>query len=67
MKKPSQSATNLKVLINHAILDMKVTPVEYQKIMDMAYDDGVIDKEEKALLFHFHEMISNGTVKRVRG
>ncbi len=67
MKKPSQSAMNLKALINHVILDMEVTPLEYQEIMDLAHDDGVIDKEERALLSHFHEMISNGTIKRVRG
>ena len=66
MKKPSQSATNLKALINHAIFDLEVTPAEYQEIMDMANADGVIDKEEKALLCQFQEMISNGTVKRVR-
>ena len=67
MKKPSQSATSLKRLINHAIFDLEVTQAEYQEIMNLAHDDGVIDKEEKALLSQFHEMISNGTVKRVRG
>jgi hypothetical protein len=66
MKNSSQSATNLKALINHVIFDLEVTSTEYQEIMDMANDDGVIDKEEKALLSQFHEMISNGTVKRVR-
>jgi uncharacterized protein YutE (UPF0331/DUF86 family) len=67
MKKPSESASNLKEIINHAIQDLEVTPDEYQKIMDCAHDDGHIDKEEKALLSHFHEMISNGTIKRVKG
>ena len=67
MKKPSQSATNLKALINHAIFDLEVTNTEYQEIMDMANDDGVIDKEEKALLCQLQNMISNGTVTRVRG
>ena len=67
MQKPSQSATSLKKLINHAIFDLEVTQAEYQEIMDLAHAGGVIDNEEKALLSHFHEMISNGTVKRVRG
>ena len=67
MKKPSQSATNLKALINHVILDLEVTHAEYQQVMSLAHEDGVIDKEEKALLCQFQEMISNGTVKRVRG
>jgi hypothetical protein len=67
MKKPSKSATDLKSLINHVIMDMEVTPAEYQEIMDLAHADSVIDKEEKALLAQFQQMISNGTVKRVKG
>jgi len=67
MKKPSKSASNLKELINHAIQDLEVTPDEYNKIMDCAHDDSHIDKEEKALLSQFQEMLSNGTIKRVRG
>ncbi|MHB1349988.1 MAG: hypothetical protein C4563_01260 [Desulfobulbus sp.] len=67
MKKPSESAVDLKYLINHAISDMEITQSEYQQIMDMALSDGIIDQEEKALLAQFQEMISNGTVKRVRG
>jgi len=67
MKKPCQAATSLKLLIQHVISDMEVTPAEYQEIMDLAHDDGVIDEAEKALLAQFHQMISNGTVKRVRG
>ena len=46
MKNPSQSAKSLKELINHAIFDLEVTQAEYQEIMNMAHDDGVIDKEE---------------------
>ena len=67
MKKPSKSASNLKELINHAIQDLEVTPDEYNKIMDCANEDGHIDKEEKALLSHFQQMLSNGTIKRVKG
>ncbi len=66
MKKPSQAATNLKALINHVIFDLEVTHAEYQEVMNLAHDDGVIDQEEKALLGQFQEMISNGTIKRVR-
>ena len=66
MEKPSLSAADLKSLINHAISDLEITPTEYQQIMDLAQADGIIDKEEKALLSQFQQMISNGTVKRVR-
>jgi hypothetical protein len=67
MKKPSQSASNLKELINDAIQDLEITPDEYNKIMDCAHDDSHIDKEEKALLSQFQQMLSNGTIKRVKG
>jgi hypothetical protein len=67
MDKPSKSATDLKSLIKHAIQDLEVTPSEYQQIMDLAHKDSVMDKEEKALLSQFNEMISNGTITRVRG
>jgi hypothetical protein len=67
MEKPSQSASNLKELINDAIRDMEITPDEYNKIMDCAHDDSHIDKEEKALLSQFQQMLSNGTIKRVKG
>lgn len=67
MKKPSQTATNLKELIKNAISDLEVTPAEYQQIMDAALDDGHLDKEEKSMLSQFHAMLSNGTIKRVKG
>ena len=67
MKTPSSSAKDLKSLINHAISDLEITHSEYQQIMDMAHADGVIDKEEQALLAQLQQMISNGTVTRVRG
>ncbi|MBE0583159.1 MAG: hypothetical protein IH612_05280 [Desulfofustis sp.] len=67
MKKVSESAASLKKLIKHAIDDLEVTPEEYQSIMDQAHQDGHIDKEEQTLLAQFQSMISNGTIKRVRG
>lgn len=67
MKKVSESATKLKDLIKHAIDDLEVTPAEYQKIMDCAHEDGHVDKEEQALLAQFQAMISNGTIKRIKG
>jgi uncharacterized membrane protein YebE (DUF533 family) len=67
MMKPSQSATSLKELINAAIQDTEITPAEYQQIMDNANDDGRLDSEEQALLSQFHAMLSNGTIKRVKG
>jgi len=67
MVKPSQSAGSLKELIKQAIRDLEVTPKEYQQIMDQAQDDNIVDREERALLSQFQDMLSNGTIKRVRG
>lgn len=67
MKKVSESASTLKELIKHAMADCEVTPAEYNQIMDCANADGHIDKEEKALLAEFQTLISNGTIKRVKG
>lgn len=67
MKNPSKSASNLKELINHAIQDLEVTPDEYNRTTNCAHDDSHIDKEEKALLSQFQAMLSNGTIKRVKG
>ncbi len=67
MEKPSKSATGLKELINHAISDLEITPDEYNQIMEHANKDGHIDKEEEALLSQFHQLLNNGTIKRVRG
>lgn len=67
MKKPSSSATDLKLLIKRAISDLEITHTEYQEIMNLAHADGVIDQEEKTLLAQFQQMISNGTLKRVPG
>ncbi|OGW35057.1 MAG: hypothetical protein A2010_18275 [Nitrospirae bacterium GWD2_57_9] len=67
MDKPSKSASGLKELINHAISDLEITPDEFNQIMNHAHEDGHLDKEEKVLLAQFHDMINNGTIKRVRG
>lgn len=67
VEKPSKSATGLKAIIDKAISDLEITPAEYNEIMNFAHEDGHLDKEEKALLAQFHEMLNNGTIKRVRG
>lgn len=67
MEKPSKSAGSLKQIINEAISDLEITPTEYNAIMHAANEDGHLDTEEKALLSQFHQMLNNGTIKRVRG
>jgi uncharacterized membrane protein YebE (DUF533 family) len=67
MEEPSKSAASLKALINAAISDLEITPDEYRRIIDQAQADGRLDKEEATLLAQLHEMINNGSIKRVRG
>lgn len=66
MSKSNQSATSLIAFINQVISDMGVTPAEYLDIIDLAHNIGIIEKEEKTLLFQFQPIISNGAVKIVR-
>ncbi len=63
--KPSKSAVDLKKVICEAISDCEITKEEYEQILHDANADGCVDNEEKALLAQFHEMINNGTIKRV--
>jgi len=67
MKTPSKSAGRLKELINHAMKDLEITPKEYEDIINLSQNDSALDKEEKALLSQFNDMLSNGTITRVRG
>lgn len=61
-KKPN---LNLTEEIKKAIEDLEVTNAEYQKIMAVALADDHIDPLERNLLRQFHELIANGTIKRV--
>jgi len=54
-------------LIKHAIRDCELTDAEHDEIMDLAHEDGVVDRSEQNLLNQLQELIENGTVKRVPG
>jgi hypothetical protein len=63
----STPGEKLLKVIKKALDDHELTMTEYQEILAQAGEDGVIDSEEQRLLSQLHEMISNGTVKRVPG
>jgi len=65
--KSREPGRKLAELIKKAIADSEITNTEYDQIMEQAHGDLVIDSDEKRLLEQFHNMIENGTVKRVRG
>ncbi len=63
--KPSKSAEQLHALIVKAIEDHILTRDEYDEILELATEDGMIDPQEQALLDQLQEMIDNKTVKVV--
>ena len=65
--KPSESARRLAEMINKAIEDERITNAEYEEILRIANEDGIIDPEERSLLAQLQEMIADKTVRRVAG
>ncbi len=64
--KISESASRLKKMIEKAIEDHEITRDEYDSILNIATEDGHIDKQEQILLEQLQEMIENKTVKLVQ-
>lgn len=64
-EKPSASARRLRALIEKAIDDGKLTNKEYDAILALADEDGVIDQEERSLLQQLQEMLADRSVIRV--
>lgn len=67
MDKPSESAARMSEMIKKAIDDGQITITEYDKIMMIADEDHHIDPQERRLLSELHDLIENGSVKRVAG
>jgi len=63
--KYSESAGKLRIMIEKAIEDHKITRDEMDTILHIASEDGHIDPHEQALLNQLQEMIENKTVKFV--
>ncbi|MEA5114403.1 MAG: hypothetical protein VB050_10275 [Geobacteraceae bacterium] len=63
--KPSKSARKLSDVIHKALEDHELTNAEYEEIMHIAHEDGIIDPEERALLSQLQEMIADKTIRRV--
>lgn len=63
--KYSESAGKLRIMIEKAIEDHKITRAEMDTILHIASEDGHIDPHEQALLNQLQEMIENRTVRFV--
>lgn len=55
----------LAAKIKQAMDDSIITNAEFEDIMDMAHEDWVLDRHEKAMLREFNCMIADGTLRRV--
>ena len=61
----SESAKRLKVIIEKAIEDHKITRAELDQILNIASEDSHIDRHEQALLDELQDMIESKVVKVV--
>ena len=61
----SDSSIRLREMIEKAIEDHIITRDEYDKIIHIATEDGVIDRHEQALLSQLQQMIQDKEVKFV--
>ena len=65
--KVTKSGLELKTLIEKATQKDVITNREYEEIMQMASEDGMIDSHEKKMLSQLQNMIENGTLKKIKG
>jgi tellurite resistance protein len=63
--KPSKSAQKLSEVIHKALEDHELSNSEFEEIMQIAHEDGIIDPEERALLSQLQEMIADKSIRRV--
>lgn len=61
----SESSLRLREAIEKAIEDHKITRDEYDRILNIATEDGHIDSHERALLQQLQQMIEEKEVRFV--
>lgn len=61
----SESSLRLREAIEKAIEDHKITRDEYDRIINIATEDGYIDQHEQALLSQLQQMIEEKEVRFV--
>jgi hypothetical protein len=63
----TKSGKKLDEIIKKAIDDQVITNSEYEEIIALANEDGVIDAHERVLLQQLNDLISEKSVKRIPG
>ncbi len=61
----TKSGKKLEEIIKKAIDDQVITNSEYEEIIALANEDGVIDAHERVLLQELNDLISDKSVKRI--
>jgi hypothetical protein len=64
-EKVSGSAMRLREIIEKAIENHSITRKDYDKILNIATEDGFIDKHEQTLLKELQQMIEDKQIKFV--
>ena len=59
------SGKKLSDVIKKAIRDCEISTAEYNEILRIADEDATIDPQEQQLLSQLHQLVANGTIKRV--
>ncbi len=62
-----ESGKKISEMIKHAMDDGEITTTEFERILMIADEDGIIDSQEKRQLAELQNMLDNGTIKRVPG
>jgi hypothetical protein len=65
--KLTKSGLELKEVIEKTMKDHVITNSEYEEIMEVASNDGIVDDHEQRLLSQLQGLLENGTLKRVTG
>jgi len=63
----TKSGKKLEDLIKKAIDDHVILNSEYEEIIHLAHEDGIIDAHERVLLQELNDLIADKTVKRKAG
>lgn len=62
-KQINESSLRLREMIEAAIQNSKISRKEYDKVLNIATEDGFIDKEEQALLGELQQKIEEKVIR----
>lgn len=61
----NQNAQRLSERIKKAIQENSISVCTYEELMNLAYEDGVLDAQKSNLLRELHHLVENGSVRWV--